>query len=262
MEGHPFKDALVNKFSVIAAILTLAAILWGLVVIYGNLTLIESLFISIFFNSFIFTAGYFYWYIYEYIKAVQAKIVIIASTIVVSLIFVYAIHSLIYPEEYNKIFFDLPLFALYGLFILIYISNLFGKYKCENNIENNSKKNDDPNTDEKVIKLESIDRISVKEGSMMHIINVEDIVYIKAEGDYALLITENGKYIKELTMKYFETHLPDNFIRVHRSYIVNLHLIVRTELYGKENYYIYLKNNEKIRASSTGYKLLKQNLLM
>lgn len=70
---------------------------------------------------------------------------------------------------------------------------------------------------------ESIDRITIKDGSRIHIIKVEDLLYIQACGDYATLVTSDGEYIKEQTMKNFETHLPaDNFVRIHRSSIVNV----------------------------------------
>lgn len=52
---------------------------------------------------------------------------------------------------------------------------------------------------------ESIDRITVKDGSRIHIIKVEDLLYIQACGDYATLVTSDGEYIKEQTMKNFET---------------------------------------------------------
>lgn len=83
---------------------------------------------------------------------------------------------------------------------------------------------------------ESIDRITVKDGSRIHIIKVEDLLYIQVCGDYATLVTPDGEYIKEQTMKYFETHLPaDNFVRIHRSSIVNVTQISRVEQYGKRD---------------------------
>ena len=62
-------------------------------------------------------------------------------------------------------------------------------------------------------------------------------------------------------MKYMESHLdPTQFVRVHRSYIVNVNQIARLELYQKETYNVLLKNGVSIRASSSGYKELKQLL--
>jgi two-component system LytT family response regulator len=73
--------------------------------------------------------------------------------------------------------------------------------------------------------------------------------------------TGNEKFLKEKTMKYMESHLdPAQFVRIHRSYIVNVNQIARLELYQKETYHVLLKNGISIRASSTGYKELKQLL--
>lgn len=108
---------------------------------------------------------------------------------------------------------------------------------------------------------ESIDRITIKDGSRIHIIKVEDLLYIQACGDYATLVTSDGEYIKEQTMKNFETHLPaDNFVRIHRSSIVNVTQISRVEQYGKETYQVTLKSGVKLRVSLSGYRLLKERL--
>ncbi len=90
---------------------------------------------------------------------------------------------------------------------------------------------------------------------------MEDILYIQACGDYTTLITPNGEYVKEQTMKYFETHLPeDNFVRIHRSTIVNVTQISRVELFGKETYQVLLKKGVKLRVSLSGDRLLKVRL--
>ena len=108
---------------------------------------------------------------------------------------------------------------------------------------------------------EHIDRITVKDGSRIHLVVIDKLLYIQACGDYVTLITPEGEYIKEQTMKYFETHLPaENFVRIHRSTIVNVMQISRVELYGKETYRLILKNGVKLRVSLTGYKLLKERL--
>ncbi len=108
---------------------------------------------------------------------------------------------------------------------------------------------------------EIIDRITVKDGTRIHIIKVDELLYIQACGDYTTLVTPYGEYIKEQTMKYLETHLPaDNFARIHRSTIVNITQISRVELFGKETYQVLLKNGVKLRVSLTGYRLLKERL--
>jgi DNA-binding LytR/AlgR family response regulator len=62
-------------------------------------------------------------------------------------------------------------------------------------------------------------------------------------------------------MKYFEEHLPSNlFVRVHRSCIVNVQVISKIELFEKQNQLLTLQNGLQVKASATGYKLLKRTL--
>jgi DNA-binding LytR/AlgR family response regulator len=119
---------------------------------------------------------------------------------------------------------------------------------------------------EKTTDIESkirIDKIVIKDGSTMQVLQLHDIIYIQAEGDYALIRTNDGRYIKEQTMKAFEQQLPpQQFVRVHRSYIVALAALKGVELYEKQQYLLHLKNGEKIKMSINGYKLLKQQLAL
>ena len=106
-----------------------------------------------------------------------------------------------------------------------------------------------------------LERIAVKNGSKVHVIAIPDIIYFEAEGDYVRIVTPENRYLKEKTMKYFETHLDaSNFIRIHRSFIVNVNYINRIEYFDKESYLVFLKNNVQLKASSAGHKLLKKVL--
>jgi two-component system LytT family response regulator len=106
-------------------------------------------------------------------------------------------------------------------------------------------------------------RVAVKSRHKVSVVPVEEIIFLEAEGDYVMIHTKDARHLKEKTMKYFETHLdPEQFIRIHRSYIVNAKFIDRIEYYDKENYAVLTKNGEKLKASTNGYKLLKQALNM
>ena len=106
-----------------------------------------------------------------------------------------------------------------------------------------------------------IDRVAVKDRGKIHIIPLHELIYLQATGDYVTLFTPNGQYLKEQTMKFFEGHLPAaQFIRIHRSYIINIEYVERVELMGKETYQLLLKNGISLRISNTGYKLLKEQL--
>jgi two-component system, LytTR family, response regulator len=106
---------------------------------------------------------------------------------------------------------------------------------------------------------EILQRIVVKTGSKIKVIPVETIIYLQADDDYVTIFTKEGKYLKEATMKYFESHLdPDKFIRIHRSYIVNINDIIQMELYEKESYMVSLRNGQKLNVSKSGIKRLKE----
>jgi two-component system, LytTR family, response regulator len=110
-------------------------------------------------------------------------------------------------------------------------------------------------------KPEIINRIAVRTGSKIHVINADDILYLESDDDYVRIHAKNGEFLKEKTMKYFETHLdPKIFIRIHRSYILNINSILRLDYYDKESYSAVLKNNATLKVSNSGYKLLKDTL--
>lgn len=108
---------------------------------------------------------------------------------------------------------------------------------------------------------EYLERIAVRTGQKIVVIPVNEIIYLEADGDYVGIHTREGRYLKEKTMKFFEAHLnPAQFVRVHRSFIANVSEILQLEHYDKENYVVKLKNNAILKASSSGYKRLKDVL--
>ena len=106
-----------------------------------------------------------------------------------------------------------------------------------------------------------IERVVVKTGSKIKVIPVQKIQYLEAQDDYVMIYTEDSKHLKQATMKFFETHLePNEFIRVHRSYIVKIDQVVQLEPYEKDNYVAVLKSGAKIKVSKSGMKNLKARL--
>jgi|JFJP01.1.fsa_nt_gi two-component system, LytTR family, response regulator len=110
---------------------------------------------------------------------------------------------------------------------------------------------------------EFIDRVVVKDRHKIHIITVDQIRYIESLDDYVMIYTYDGRHMKQKTMKYFETNLdPKNFIRIHRSYIVQVENIAEIQQYEKESYIVILKDKDKtkLKVSKTGYKRIKEVL--
>jgi two-component system LytT family response regulator len=104
-------------------------------------------------------------------------------------------------------------------------------------------------------------RIVFRKGAGIKIIPLNLISYLASEDDYVMIYYSEGKALKPKTMKYYEDHLPPGlFMRVHRSYMVNIEQITRLEPYSKDNYVAVLKSGEKIPVSRTGYKMLREKL--
>ncbi|PKP01878.1 MAG: DNA-binding response regulator [Bacteroidetes bacterium HGW-Bacteroidetes-6] len=105
---------------------------------------------------------------------------------------------------------------------------------------------------------EKLTRVVARQGSKLHVVQVAEISHIESEDDYVRGCSEKGDFLKEKTMQYFEKMLPaDMFIRIHRSYIVNINCIDKVELYEKDTHLVLLKNGAKLRASREGYKRLR-----
>jgi two-component system, LytTR family, response regulator len=110
-------------------------------------------------------------------------------------------------------------------------------------------------------KTEHIDRIVIKTGTKIKVVPVEKVIYLEAQDDYVMIYSEEGKHLKEKTMKYFETHLDNHvFVRVHRSYITNVNWIVQLEHFTKDTFVAILKNGVRLKVSDSGYKNLKERL--
>jgi two-component system, LytTR family, response regulator len=93
------------------------------------------------------------------------------------------------------------------------------------------------------------ERILVQIGQKLINIAVTDIVWIEADGDYARLITLNGKYLSNYGISILETKLnPNSFIRVHRSSLINLKYIKEVQKYPS-NYDVIMQNNDVVRVS-------------
>ena len=110
-------------------------------------------------------------------------------------------------------------------------------------------------------KEDYLERVVVKDRHKIHIIPVDQIRYIESMDDYVMIYTNEGRHMKQKTMKYFEAGLdPNNFVRIHRSYIVKVEEINEIQQYEKESYIVILHDKAKLKVSKTGYKNLKEIL--
>ncbi len=105
---------------------------------------------------------------------------------------------------------------------------------------------------------EERNRIVVKEGSNIRIISVHEIQYIEAYDDYVKIFTQKEMFLKKKTMSFYEQSLDNaQFVRVHRSYLIQLNQLTKIEPLEKDTHIALLKSGAKIPLSKTGYGKLK-----
>ena len=104
-------------------------------------------------------------------------------------------------------------------------------------------------------------RVVVKLAGKIRIIPIDDIHFLEAADDYVKIHTKDGSFLKNKTMGHFETVLNKNqFVRTHRSYMVNVSEITRIDPYEKDNHLAILKSGGRVPVSKTGYVKLKSVL--
>ena len=87
---------------------------------------------------------------------------------------------------------------------------------------------------------------------------MHQIHFIEAYDDYVKIHTGEGFYLKKKTTSFYEKALDaKRFVRVHRSYILNIQELTKIEPLNKDSYLAVIKNGTKIPLSQTGYAKLK-----
>jgi len=103
-----------------------------------------------------------------------------------------------------------------------------------------------------------LERILVRDGSKVHVISTKKIDYLEAQDDYVCIRSEGKEYLKQETLTGLEKNLdPQQFVRIHRSYVLNLERLERLDLYTKDNRIAILSDGEKLPVSKSGYARLK-----
>lgn len=104
-------------------------------------------------------------------------------------------------------------------------------------------------------------RIVVKKGSNIVILPIHTVHYLEAYDDYVKVHTKEGFYLKKKTMGHFEKVLdPRQFVRIHRSYLMNLQELTRIEPAEKDSHIALLRSGTRIPLSQSGYVKLKEVL--
>ena len=100
-------------------------------------------------------------------------------------------------------------------------------------------------------------RILVRDGPRVHVLAIASIDYVQAQDDYVCFRCGGKDYLKEQTLAEVEASLDSQrFVRIHRSYILNLDRLARVELDARENRLAVLADGHKLPVSRSGYARL------
>ena len=95
----------------------------------------------------------------------------------------------------------------------------------------------------------------------MHVIPVGQVDWIEAQDDYVGIRAEGRTHLKPQPLAEVAAGLdPACFVRVHRSYVLNIERLARLELYAKDSYLAVLQDGKQIPVSRSGHARLKELL--
>ena len=106
-----------------------------------------------------------------------------------------------------------------------------------------------------------VERVLIRDGSQVHVLPVEKIDFVEAQDDYVCFKSEGKDYLKDQTMSALEAQLdPSRFVRIHRSFLLNIERIARVELYAKDSRVAILRDGRRLPVSRAGYARLAKLL--
>ena len=105
------------------------------------------------------------------------------------------------------------------------------------------------------------ERVLIRDGANVHVLPVDKIDYVEAQDDYVAFKSEGKQYLKDQTLSAVEATLdPARFVRIHRSFVLNIDRIAKVELYAKDSRMAILRDGTRLPVSRAGYARLSQLL--
>jgi two-component system LytT family response regulator len=103
-----------------------------------------------------------------------------------------------------------------------------------------------------------LERVLIREGTNVHVLPVASIDYAEAQDDYVCFHAAGTTHLKTMRLNELADRLdPGKFVRIHRSFVLNLDRLARIELYAKDSRIVILKNGDRLPVSRAGYDRLK-----
>jgi two-component system LytT family response regulator len=102
------------------------------------------------------------------------------------------------------------------------------------------------------------DRVVIRDGAQVHVLPLDRIDYVEAQDDYVAFHTGGRTLLKEQTLGDLESRLdPRRFVRIHRSYLLNIERLARVELYAKDSRIAILADGTRLPVSRSGHQRLQ-----
>lgn len=100
-----------------------------------------------------------------------------------------------------------------------------------------------------------ITSVTVKKGDKVIFVKIEDISHFEATEKYVTIYTNKGSELIKQSLTQLEEKLPNNFLRVHRSFLINTNYVKEFQKYFNSRYVINLLNHKKtVITSGRSYK--------
>jgi two-component system LytT family response regulator len=102
-----------------------------------------------------------------------------------------------------------------------------------------------------------LERVAIRDGANVHVVPVSKIDYVEAQDDYVCVHAEGKGLLKQQTLADIANVLdPAQFVRIHRSYVLNIDRLARLELYAKDSHAAILRDGTRLPVSRSGYTRL------
>ncbi|MDQ1923306.1 LytR/AlgR family response regulator transcription factor [Massilia pseudoviolaceinigra] len=102
-----------------------------------------------------------------------------------------------------------------------------------------------------------LERVLIRDGARVHIIAAGQIDYIEAQDDYVRICADGKHYLKNQRLSELESQLDAAlFVRIHRSWLLNLGAIERIEQ-GRDSHTAILRDGTRLPVSRSGYQKVR-----
>ena len=137
--------------------------------------------------------------------------------------------------------------------VLDFVAKPFSEQRLANAIERFLQQASQPNG--------QANKLTVKKPGGLQVVALDTVYSIQADGHYTQLILADGQsHLYDKPIERLSVLLPDHFIRVHRSYLVNLHCVDRLSIASGGHYHLQMNNGSEVPVSRSRYPQVRARI--